>query len=237
MLPAKPQRDARKEVTLSEGSRIRDSTRGTVLIVEDDDGFAHDFVAPHFQRDWRIEFAYNIPQARAILDTISRLRLAFVDLDVPGGTPFNPKKPGGYGFEIVARIRREFPTIRVVVLTAHLTPALVNTAQELGADYLFKEQCQRNLKLIAKQLFTDEHVADERIRSFVNQFAVDHKLSPRQSEVVALAVCGMRNRHIAEKLNMSPNTLKRHIDHVLVKSAHPTLASIALLFQRKAYED
>ena len=208
-----------------------------MLIVEDDDGFAHDVVAPYFERNWVVKFAYNIPQARRILNRISRLRLALIDLDVPGGTPFNPGMPGGYGFEIVARVRKQFPSVRVVILTGHLAPQLVNTAHALGADYVFKDQCKRNLKLIANQLLATEHSTDQRVHSFVNQFSVEHKLSPRQGEVVALAVRGMRNRHIADKLGMSPNTLKRHIDHILVKSGHPTLASIALLFQHSAYDD
>ena len=168
---------------------------------------------------------------------VTRLRLAIVDLDVPGGTPFDINRSGGFGFEIVARVRANYPTVPVVVLTAHLAPQLVNTAQELGAEYVSKNDCGPNLKLIARQLLVQEHVSDERIRSFVNQFSLRYKLSPRQSEVVALAVRGMRNRHIAEKLRMSPNTLKRHIDNILVKSGERNLANIALLFQRTAYDD
>ncbi len=42
-------------------------------------------------------------------------------------------------------------------------------------------------------------------------------LSPREREVLALLVSGASNQEIAEQLVIAPNTVKRHVKHILAK--------------------
>ena len=204
---------------------------GTILIVEDDTEFAGDIAAKFFEPHWQVEFAYNVPQALAALDRIQLLRAALVDLDLPGGSPFDPNQPGGYGFEVVTRARQVFPATPVIVLTAHLDPRLVNNAQLLGASYLVKANCANNLSALVDRLLVAEFTADETMQRFVENFAAQHSLSVRQAQVVTLTLQGMTHAEIAETLNVTPNTVKRHVDQVLLKSRKRNLAAIVRTFR------
>jgi two-component system response regulator DesR len=203
-----------------------------ILIVEDDESYVDVVVAPIFRSDWLVEIAYNIPQAHAALDAIGHPALAVVDLDLPGGQPFSPDDPGGYGFEIVARLRRECPATPVVVLTGHLIGRLVNRAHELGAEFVYKQEAERNLRLIAERMRAANTTRAREIARFVQDLGGARPLSPRQRDIVTLALRGLRNDDIALRIGISPNTLKRHIRFLLAKTGDVSLQDVVLRFLR-----
>jgi DNA-binding NarL/FixJ family response regulator len=206
--------------------------RPAVLIVEDDEPYARLFIAPHFRAHTAVHFAYNVPQALAALDELRDLALAIIDLDLPGGQPFDPTRPGGFGFEVVDKTRRCFPRATVVVLTGHLHATLVNTAQRLGAEYLVKDDCAESLHFMASRLLLETHPQGAEAEAFVARFRDEHALSPRQTQIVAVALRGLQNPEIAAELGISVNTLKRHINGILEKSGEANLASITRRFLR-----
>jgi DNA-binding NarL/FixJ family response regulator len=57
-------------------------------------------------------------------------------------------------------------------------------------------------------------------------------LSTREREILQCLAVGMRRQEIAERLFLSPNTVRTHIHHVLRKlEVHSTLAAVSLLRQ------
>ncbi len=64
-------------------------------------------------------------------------------------------------------------------------------------------------KLLA-QAFCDRQAAEA-------QLACWRSLSPREQQVAALVCLGYTNRHIALRLEVSPNTVKTHVSNVLRK--------------------
>ena len=57
-------------------------------------------------------------------------------------------------------------------------------------------------------------------------------LSAREREILQCLAVGMRRQEIAERLYLSPNTVRTHIHHVLHKlEVHSTLAAVTLLRQ------
>src|SRR5207253_7320647 len=50
------------------------------------------------------------------------------------------------------------------------------------------------------------------------------QLTPRERDVLALLIQGLTNRQIAEALLISPNTTKKHVDHILQKMSVSTRA-------------
>jgi DNA-binding NarL/FixJ family response regulator len=50
------------------------------------------------------------------------------------------------------------------------------------------------------------------------------QLTPRERDVLELLIQGLTNRQIAEALLISPNTTKKHVDHILQKMSVSTRA-------------
>jgi len=204
--------------------------------VEDEAEYAKRFVARFFRADFDLRFAYNVPSAIALIDRLPQLSLALVDLDIPGGVPFDPARSGGFGFEVVDRVKQRFPLARVAVLTAHIHPNLINTAHRLGAEYVSKVDCEENLRALARAALAIQHGVNEDAARFVQQFARVHSLTKRQTEVLALFLTGRSHAEIAADLGITSNTLKRHIRDILAASAERSLDAIVRHFWREVTE-
>jgi len=203
-----------------------------VLIVEDDADYAQRIIAPHFDSFWTTRLAYNIPSALAALDEIDELCAAIVDLNLPGGSPFDPDRPNGFGFEVVEHARKLFPSAPVVVFTAHLTPDLVNAAHRLGAEYLVKGASDDDLQRLACRFLLQTHPEPFHADAFVKRMHDECGLSQRQTQVVAFALRGMQNQEIADSLGISVNTLKRHVAAILEKCDIDSLSGLTRRFLR-----
>ena len=62
-----------------------------------------------------------------------------------------------------------------------------------------------------------------------------HALTRREREVLALIVAGQSNREMAESLVVSPETVKTHVRHVLVKLGVARKAEIRAMLHNSRY--
>jgi DNA-binding NarL/FixJ family response regulator len=115
---------------------------------------------------------------------------------------------------------------RVVLLTAHLDEDRLAEAVRLGVSgVVLKEMAPRSLvdcvrKVHAGHEWLDPTVARarERMRQQTSERdRVFQVLTPRELELVRLAVSGLRNREIAQRLSISEGTVKIHLHNVYEK--------------------
>lgn len=131
--------------------------------------------------------------------------------------------PGLNGLETLARISRDFPQVRVVILSMHVNGEYVLQALQSGAaGYLLKDAAVTELDLALKTIAGGEvylspavskHlVADVRRRAGEvpvsgGPFA---QLTPRQREVLQLIAEGHTSQQIAHRLGLSIKTVETH---------------------------
>ncbi|MBW2615232.1 MAG: response regulator [Deltaproteobacteria bacterium] len=110
-----------------------------VLLVDDEIPFVETITKRLFRRDLNITSAFSGQEA---LDTLERDRsIEVVILDV--------KMPGMDGIEALGEIKRRYPLVEVIMLTAHATVETGIEGMKLGAfDYLMKP-CDMDL-LVSK---------------------------------------------------------------------------------------
>lgn len=204
-----------------------------VLVVEDDPGFFRTAILPVFAQGFSLMCAHNIPQAHDALDATPSLSLALVDLNMPGGEPFEPDKGEGGGLEIARRIRDQFPAVRCAILTGYTTPALVNAAQLCGAEFIAKEDCSDNLEALRDKITSETRSVFTHWQQHIDSFVAAHRLSARQADTLTLAVLGHSYRDIAERMDLSVNTVKTHIHQVLTKAGYTTIKEIVAEWARK----
>ncbi len=188
-----------------------------MLVVEDDESFAHDVVAVPFEDAWRITFAYNIPQALGALEAIAHLDLALVDLNLPGGRHFSAHGSGG-GFDVVDRVQRRYPDCHVVVLTGYLDGRLINAVARRGAQYMVKAGVHEALGDLANMQITPQSAALITASGFAAEVARAHGLTTREQEVLELSLTGLDRDAVAEELGTASNTVKHHFRVILRKS-------------------
>jgi len=135
------------------------------------------------------------------------------------------RMPGMDGDEATARIVREHPAIRVIVLTTYETDDAILRAIGSGASgYLLKAAPEEEL-LAGIRAVADGEVAlaPSVARVLVRQAAQGASAPPpallttRETEVLRLVAAGLSNRAIGERLFLGEATVKTHLLHAFTK--------------------
>lgn len=120
------------------------------------------------------------------------------------------------GLEALELVRRDFPQVRVIMLSMHDAPAYVRRAVELGASgYLLKntgrDELIRALETVAEG---GVYLQGDVVAPLVTEVATTPstlKLSPREREVLQLVAHGYENKQIATELEISEATVKTYL--------------------------
>jgi len=127
--------------------------------------------------------------------------------------------PGMDGFAALERLRRDHPSVPVVVLSASESPAHVRSALERGASGFIPKSTRGSVLLSALRLVLAGGI-------YVPPLMMDAGPAPRpaadpqstltgrQLEVLRLLARGLTNREIAEVLKIAEGTVKTHVMHV-----------------------
>ncbi|MBI4675892.1 MAG: response regulator transcription factor [Chloroflexi bacterium] len=132
------------------------------------------------------------------------------------------------GHEVLEAIAMSSPATRVVVLTAYPEEELVIAALRAGAiGYLLKNaQPTEVIEAVRDASQGRYHIAPEVTRRIVERLLEESErnvtqpadiLTPREQEILPLLARGLSNREIADKLVISPATVKTHVSNILDK--------------------
>jgi len=130
------------------------------------------------------------------------------------------------GIECTARLKALLPEVQIVILTAMDDKELVFLALEAGADgYLLKRTKPSELRtclleVLAGGVPLTSQIARLLIESFrrkANTRDESLRLSFREEQILQLLSQGHSNKKIADKLNLSIDTVCTHLKHVFNK--------------------
>jgi len=117
------------------------------------------------------------------------------------------------GVNASGRIREEFPSARILVLTTYDGDEMVFRALENGAKgYLLKDTSTADLlAAIRKVHMGGTHVSDRAAARLADRAIAGAALSPREVEVLKWIAAGKSNKEIASVLFVSEGTVKTHV--------------------------
>ena len=129
--------------------------------------------------------------------------------------------PGLNGLEATARLTKELPKIRVIMLSMHHNEEYVWKALKAGAaGYLLKKAATAELATALQRVTLGEiYLSQEISARLPSNFALDgipdrksplDQLTGRQREILQLIAEGRNSKQIAELLNVSPKTVEYH---------------------------
>jgi DNA-binding NarL/FixJ family response regulator len=127
--------------------------------------------------------------------------------------------PGLNGLELVGRIRRDYPGVRVLILSMHGSEEYVLQALRSGAaGYLLKDAATTELEVAVKAVARGETYLSPAVSRHVVAGLVHRgsdggsreSLTPRQREILRLIAGGKTTKEIARALNISVKTVETH---------------------------
>lgn len=124
------------------------------------------------------------------------------------------------GLDATRRIVKEYPNVRVIVLSMHTGEDYVLQALRTGASgYVLKQSTPRELQLAIECVARGEvflspaiskHVIDVYLSRAAEQMNSLEQLTPRQREILQLIAEGHSSKQIAQLLNASVKTIESH---------------------------
>jgi DNA-binding NarL/FixJ family response regulator len=124
------------------------------------------------------------------------------------------------GLEATARIIKEFPQVRIIILSMHANEEYVlQTLRAGAAGYLLKDAATAELELaiqaVAKgDTYLSPAISKRVIEDYVGrtsgQKGPAEQLTPRQREILQMVAEGKSTKEIAFLLNLSVKTVETH---------------------------
>lgn len=145
--------------------------------------------------------------------------LALVDLNMKGMG----------GIELIAHIKKDYPTIKILVLTTFYDDNNITRAIANGADgYLLKDSGKDAILGAISQIMSGRNVIDNKVMQRLaalmsgstpssNTTLLDG-MTEREQEICTLLADGLTNKQIAETLYISEGTVKNYISSIYDKT-------------------
>jgi len=146
--------------------------------------------------------------------------LALVKAHQPDVVFMDVAMRGLTGLEATARLTKDCPDVRVIILSMHANEEYIWQALRMGASgYLLKSASAAELEAALKavrrgETYLDPGIARRVIDGYLNGGARAkspiEQLSPRQREILQLIAEGRSTKEIAFLLNLSAKTVETH---------------------------
>ena len=224
--------------SLAKGSAVCPTTK--VLLVDDDDALRQSTARLLAGHGYACLEAASGGAARIVLDGQSDIAVVLCDITMPGQS----------GIELLEELTADFPDIAVVMTTGADDPRMAEAAFDRGAfGYVIKPWDTNELLIsLDSALRRREHESSQRRRvralertvaGSSNGSGVIEQLQPtnrgvgsdltrREREILGLFAAGSSNKVIAQRLDVTVNTVRNHVRNILGKlGAHSKLEAVS----------
>jgi len=139
--------------------------------------------------------------------------------------------PDETGIEITRKLKETSPSIKILILSMHMSEDFVVNAIEAGANgYLPKNTTRKELLEAIRTLykgedFYNESISNILVKSYVKKAQSSGKekeekhvdLTRREKEIITLFAQGLSNKEIADQLFISVRTVESHKNNIMNK--------------------
>ena len=194
-------------------SKLNPATKSIRVLLADDHTLVRAGIRALLEKLPGMEVAGEASDGREVMDLIKARQPDVVLMDI--------SMPGLNGLQALARITRDFPHVRVIILSMHPNDEYVLQALKSGASgYLLKRAATAELPAALKSVVDGEiYLSRELSSRFLKQFPLQQlartatpleQLTSRQREILQLLAEGQTTKAIASILKISDKTVEYH---------------------------
>lgn len=181
----------------------------TVLIV-DDHFVVRSGLTASLELDDSIEVVGEVDRGENVVRAYGQYRPRVVLMDL--------QLPGIGGLAATAALCAHDPSARVLIFSTFARDDEIQAALDAGAlGYLQKSASRDELLAAIHAVAQNRGSLPRDLARRLNALRLGPAITPREREILALIAAGSANKEIAAALQISEDTVKRHVSHILEK--------------------
>ena len=192
------------------------------VVVADDQNISRGFFEMYVRASSRYELAAALRSAQEAVDYLERHEAELLILDVM-------MQQGIDGITAAGLIKQKYPEQKIILTTSTSETSWEEKARALGVEsFWYKEYDEHSLIDIMDRTMKGESVypAQPPRVSFGRVQRGD--LTERELDVLRELTASLTNDEIAEKLHISANTVKRHLQNIMEKTGFSSRLELAM---------
>lgn len=200
------------------------------VFLADDHKILRESLVILLQQESDIEVIGEAADGQRAFQEILRLKpdIAILDISLP---QLN-------GLEVAARLKKDDPAIKLIILTMHKNEDFVARAYQLEVNgYVLKEnaleELLKSIRIVhAGGIYLSSDITSTVVAGFVANFNQKGRktelISSREREIVQLLAEGNSNKEIAQMLNLSLKTVETHRSNIMHKLGFKSITDLVL---------
>lgn len=186
-----------------------------VLIVEDQD-MPRELFEIYINSSDKFNHLLSISNASAALAVCRNNQVDLILMDVL-------TELGHSGLDAAEEIKKEFPKIKIVIVTSMPEYSWLERARKIGVDsFWYKDGQKESILDVMERTMAGENIYPDETPLIHIGNTTNHDFTERELEILKELTTGDTNTAIAERLHISLPTVKSHIQHLMEKTGFKT---------------
>ncbi len=186
-----------------------------VLIVEDQD-IPRELFKIYIDASEKFEHLLSIANASAAPAICRTNKVDLILMDVMTELDHS-------GLDAAEEIKREFPKIKIVIVTSMPEYSWLSRARKIGVDsFWYKDGQKDGLLEVMERTMAGESIYPDETPLIRIGCATNHEFTERELDILKELTTGDTNAEIAKRLFISVATVKSHIQHLMEKTGFKT---------------
>ena len=199
------------------------------VLVVDDQRMPRDNMEQILASSGRYEVAASISSAELAIIKCKQQPIDLILMDVC-------TKGSKNGIDAAAEIKQQFPNIKIIIVTSMVEVSYLERAKDAKADsFWYKDLSQKELIDVIDRTMAGEHLFPGETPRVKLGLATSAEFTSKEIEVLRLVCEGLEYGEIAEKLNVSVNTVKTHVSHILQRTGYANKTRLAIAVTNKNF--
>lgn len=192
------------------------------VLVVDDENMHRQLFSMIIKASDSFELAGELSGASMAVNFCKSNRVDLVLMDVV-------MKAGINGLQAAADLKLLYPGTKILVVTSMPEASFLKRAKEIGVDsFWYKEVEDAPLLDVMTRTMEGEHIYPDNVPVVEFGLAKNTDITDREWDVLRELVYGLSNQEIAERLDMSVNTVKFHLSGLMSKTGCVSRTELAI---------
>lgn len=194
----------------------------TKVMIVDDQSISRQLFELYVKNSESYELTFSIESAGVADVYLLRNHVDLILMDIL-------MNDGSNGIDAAARIKKEYPEIKIIAVTSMPEQSFMEQARRAGIDsFWFKETEEQSIIEVMDRTMNGESVYPDNAPFVRLGNADSSELTDRELEVLRIITTGASNTAVAEELGISEHTVKTHVRSMLTKTGFANRTELAI---------